>query len=492
MIPNHSEHVVLVRLVASKSSQFLRHFCTGCVAFTTQNSGQSTSNRKALIAVIRNAHLHQQSTQISVTETKRSEVVAQLSHFFRRELSHQDRNFENNRPQPNRVLVPFNIKHSVLLIVQSRQVNRSEITGGVIQEHVLRTRVRSIDATMSRTGVPLVNRGVVLQTRVRTVPSRLANISPKLLSSNGPHRLAVGSRHQIPISIILDRIKELIGHPNRVVAVLTRNRNISLRLITSIKGWELNRGKSILSQLNRSLNVIGRNLRQLRLSNRSPKSLIGSRVRMNLAVNIASPNNRIDMSLIQLGTSDQRGNLLLLFHLPVNKLFNIWMINIQANHLRGTSSGSTRLNRTRRSVTNSQEAHQAAALTAAAQLLSFRPNLTKISSNPRAILKDSCLSGPEVHDSALINQIILHTQNKASMRLWPLISVTRLLKLLGLRIKVIVPLSRTCDPISKVHPSVKPLRRVRSRNLLGKHMHQFIVKSLSIFGRIKISVALAP
>ena len=100
--------------------------------------------RAAFVEVIGNARSHQQAANIGVAEAERAVLVGQLGDFLGRELRHHHRDFEHDGPQPHRVLVGCDVDRAVGLAV-GQQVDRGQVAGRVVEEHVFRARVRRAD-----------------------------------------------------------------------------------------------------------------------------------------------------------------------------------------------------------------------------------------------------------------------------------------------------------------------------------------------------------
>src|SRR5207253_10042842 len=95
------------------------------------------------------------------------------------------------------------------------------------------------------------------------------------------------------------------------------------------------------------------------------KLLVGARP------GVAGAEDGVEVAVEQLRAGDQGGDLLLLDHLPVDELLNIWMIQIENHHLCGAARRPARFNGSRGTVTDLEEAHQSAGLAAARQRLTF-------------------------------------------------------------------------------------------------------------------------
>ncbi len=104
------------------------------------------------------------------------------------------------------------------------QVNARQVARRVVDVHVLRARVRAVDAVGVGRRVPLVDGRVELQTGVRTRPRRLGDLTPQFASLHGADGLVSVARGQVPVTVGDDRLHELIGDAHRVVGVLVLDR----------------------------------------------------------------------------------------------------------------------------------------------------------------------------------------------------------------------------------------------------------------------------
>ncbi len=104
------------------------------------------------------------------------------------------------------------------------QVDRREVARRVVEMHVLAARVAGVDPTCVVRGVPPVDRGVELQSRIGAVPRSLGDVSPEVTGADRTDDLAAGDRLESPVGVLDDCLHEFVRHPNRIVRVLILDR----------------------------------------------------------------------------------------------------------------------------------------------------------------------------------------------------------------------------------------------------------------------------
>ena len=87
----------------------------------------------------------------------------------------------------------FNIKTAIFM-PELHQIKRGQITGGVVEEHVLRARVGAADFTVLGAGVPGIDRVVVLDAGIGAGPGGVADLLP------GEESIDSSDRNGDPIS----------------------------------------------------------------------------------------------------------------------------------------------------------------------------------------------------------------------------------------------------------------------------------------------------
>lgn len=102
-------------------------------------------------------------------------------------------------------------------------------------------------------------------------------------------------------------------------------------------------------------------------------------------------------------TSHHGGDFLLFHHLPVDKFFDVGVIQIEADHFGSPSGRPARLNGACRSIADAKEGHQSGRAAAAGQRFGIAAKLGKVGSGPRPVFEQPRLSHPEIHDPTLVD-----------------------------------------------------------------------------------------
>ena len=89
---------------------------------------------------------------------------------------------------------------------------------------VFRAGIGGVDASRFGGGVPAVDSGVELQTRIGALPRRLGDLTQQVGRVDGRGHLAGGARRQRPLAALQRGLHELVAHPHRVVGVLVEQR----------------------------------------------------------------------------------------------------------------------------------------------------------------------------------------------------------------------------------------------------------------------------
>ena len=488
MVADHAQHVLAVLLVAGEGAELLRHLGRGRVADAGHDGGERAADLAAGVGIVGDARRHQQPADIGVAEAERAELVGALRDLARRELRHQHRDFEHHGPQPDRVLVALDVELARRRVAERQQVHRREIAGGVVEEHVFRARVRRDDRTRRRAGVPVVDGGVELQARIGAGPGGVADLLPQRARLDGLGDLAgLGAPGEVPLGVGFDGFEELVGDAHRVVGVLAGDGEIGLRIPVGVVDREVHVGVALLGELDHALDQIVGDViaRAALISRRSTGFLSGSKQSSPEPSQLTQALRMVSRCFwLIFEPVTRRGDLLLLDHLPVDELLDVGMVGVDDHHLGGAPRGAARLDRARGAVADLEEAHQARRLAAAGEPLAFAAQPREIRAGAGAVFEQARLAHPQVHDPAVVDEVVLDRLDEAGVRLRMLVGRLRLGQLAGLEVDVEVALARPVDAVGPVQAGVEPLRRVRRRHLHRQHVDELVEERARVALRV--------
>ena len=137
------------------------------------------------------------------------------------------------------------------------------------------------------------------------------------------------------------------------------------------------------------------------------------------------PDHGIELPLRQLRAGDEGRDLLLLDHLPVDEGLDIGMVDVDRHHLGGAARRAAGLDGARRAVADLEEAHQAGGTAAARQALAVAAQRGEVGAGARAVFEEPRLAHPEIHDAAIVHEVIGDGLDEAGMRLRMLVGALR-------------------------------------------------------------------
>ena len=193
-----------------------------------------------------------------------------------------------------------------------------------------------------------------------------------------------------------------------------------------------------------------------------------------------------------LGAGDERGDLLFLADLPRDVVLDIGMVDVDDDHLGGAAGGAARLDGARGAVADLQEAHQARRLAAAGQGFAFAAQIGEVGAGAGAVFEQARLADPQIHDAAVIDQIVGDGLDEAGMRLRMLVGRGRAGQFAGAVVDVVMALAGTVDAVGPVQAGVEPLRRVRRDLLGGEHVGELVLEGGGVLFRGEIAALPAP
>ena len=180
------------------------------------------------------------------------------------------------------------------------------------------------------------------------------------------------------------------------------------------------------------------------------------------------------MLLVDPRSGDEARDFLLLDHLPVDERLDIRMVDVEDHHLGGAARGAAGLDGARGPVADLEEAHQARRLAAAGQPFAFAAQPGEVRAGAGAVFEQARLAHPQIHDAALIDEVVGDRLDEAGMRLRMLVSGLRLHELAGLEVDVEMTLARAVDAVGPVQAGVEPLWRIRRHHLHREHVAVFV------------------
>ncbi len=84
------------------------------------------------------------------------------------------------------------------------------------------------------------------------------------------------------------------------------------------------------------------------------------------------------------------------------------MVKVKTHHFSGTPGGSARFDSSGSAVANFQKAHQARRSSSARKLFAFAPDAGEVGSYARTIFEYTGFAHPQVHNTAIVYQIIIY------------------------------------------------------------------------------------
>ncbi len=212
-----------VRLVAGERAHPPRDLRRLAVAAAGHERGDRGRVGATLVRVVREPARHEQRAEVRVAEPELAERLRVAADLGRRIRRVADRDLLREEDDVDRVLERLDVELAVLT-AELHEVQRGEVARRVVDGHVLRARVRRVDAARVRERVPGVDRRVVLDARIGALPRRLGDLAEQAASVGRLDDRAVGARGEVPLLALDDRLHELIRDANRVVRVLVLDR----------------------------------------------------------------------------------------------------------------------------------------------------------------------------------------------------------------------------------------------------------------------------
>ena len=268
--------------------------------------------------------------------------------------------------------------------------------------------------------MPFVDRRVVLKSRVRALPGGPGDLVPELAGLDGLRNLAVRATLERPVPVLLQRVEERVRNPHAVIRVLARHGLVGLAVPIGVVLVEYKMGEAFACVREHPLDIRFRHRRLPGGLERVPERDVLLRVRLNLRLalpvrNVAGLQHGVQPLGADLRASDHGGHFLLFDHFPLDELLHVGVVEVQAHHLGRASRGPAGLDGTGGAVPDPKKRHQSRGLASPREGLAFPPQLGEVRSRARAVLEDPRFTGPQVHDPAVVDEIILDGLDEAVM-----------------------------------------------------------------------------
>ena len=493
MVADHPQHLGAVGGKAGEGTHLAGHLRRGGVGGAGHQRRYRGAQVAGCVGVVGEAGGHQVAADVGVAEAEGAELPGEAGDPLRRVLRHRHRDLEDDGPQPHRVGERRNIELAVVAL-ERQKVERGEIARGIVEEHIFGARIGRIDAAAGRAGVPVVDGGVVLQAGIGAAPGGLGDLPPQGARRQPPGDAPVGAARQRPLAVLLHLLQEGVGHPHRVVGVLAGDGAVGLGIPVGIEHRE-GGGIALARQLDGPLDRRLRKHRPPGAADRlaQRRVVLGIEAAVVAAVElVAGTGHRLEVGAGELRAGDHRRHLLLLAHLPADELLDVGMVDVDHHHLRRPPGGAAGLDSAGGAVADLEEAHQAGRAAAAGQRLVLGAQPREVGAGAGAVLEQPRFAHPQVHDAAVVDQVVGDALDEAGVRLRPLVGGGRGVHLPGPVLRPEVALRRTVDAIGPVQAGVEPLRRVGGRLLRRQHVAQLVVEGAGAGLVVEVAALPAP
>ena len=256
-----------------------RHLGRGGVGDAGHDRGDGGADRAAFVAVIGDARRHQQPADIGVAEARACGIRRRARAISFDGNCAISTEISSTIVHSRTACSKASMSNARLRIAERHQVQRGEIAGRVVEEHVFRARVRRVDRARRRAGVPVVDRGVDIAGRDRRRPRRRSRSCPTDRAPSASCATLPSVRRvrfQSPSASTASQ--EVVGDAHRVVRVLAGDGEIGLRVPIGVVGVEVDVGIALARELDDALDVVlghGGAAGELDLSSSAPGSCPG-------------------------------------------------------------------------------------------------------------------------------------------------------------------------------------------------------------------------
>ena len=168
------------------------------------------------------------------------------------------------------------------------------------------------------------------------------------------------------------------------------------------------------------------------------------------------------------------------------------MIDVHDNHFRRATGRAAGFDRAGGAVADLEEGHQARGGAAAREFFLFAAQLREIGAGAGAVFEQTRLAHPQIHDAAVIDEIVRDGLDETGVRLRMFVGGLRLHQFSIGEIDIEMALAGAIDAIGPVQAGVEPLRRIGRRHLRCEHEAQFVAKRLRVLLAVEVTALPAP
>ncbi len=154
---------------------------------------------------------------------------------------------------------------------------------------------------------------------------------------------------------------------------------------------------------------------------------------------------------------DQGRHLAFLNRLPRDELLHVGMVEVETDHLRRPARGAAGFDGARRAIADLEERHEARRAAASRKRLAITAQAGEVGAGPRTVFEEAGFAHPQIHDAAVIDQIVVHRLDEAGVRLGVFVGAGRGLEFARLGVRVPVALGGAGDAVGPVKTGVEPL-----------------------------------
>ena len=453
VVSNDPQHRLAVLVVTGKWPDLRRHLRGGRVGLARHDRRDRAANRHGFRRIVGNALPHQNGAEVGISQAERSELVTLLGD---RRLGNEAINTLISSaigPQAHRVAERFQVELP-LDIEKLGEVERRQVAGRIVEEHVFGTGIGGVDPAVFRARVPFVDGRIVLRAGIGADPGRPGDLVPEVARLDRFADLAVDPAPQFPIAVPFQHVKEPVGNTHAVVGVLSRDRLLGLAVPIVSYSWNTKCVKPCW-HIEHAVDIGFRHHIATGRGRRPPSAPDSSSGSNSTWPDLrhrphAGLEHGIEALGADLGAGDHRRHLLLFDDFPVDEFFDIRMVEVQADHLGRSPGRPAGLDRPGSPIADLQERHEPGRPAAAGQGFSITAQPREIGAGPGSIFEEPRLTDPEVHDAVLIDEVVFNRLDEAGVGLRMFEGVGRPDDLSQLGIDIKVALRRPRQPVGIV------------------------------------------